>query len=77
MKKILPIIIVILLIVIVWFSWKTVSKKEVVQETPEQVLDKATQSDKTDEIEIKLDGVDVDTNSSADFDSVDGDIKGI
>ena len=51
--------------------------KEVIQETPQQVLDKATQADTTDEIEVKLDSLDTDTNSSADFDGIDAEIKSI
>lgn len=77
MKKIIPTIIVILLILIVWFSWNKMSKKEEMQETPQQALDNATQADTTDEIEVKLDTIDIDTNSSEDFDSMDAEIKSI
>ncbi len=77
MKKIIPVLIVILLIAIVWFSWKSINKKEVMLETPEQVLDKATQADKTDEIEVKLDTLDTESDSSVDFGGVDAEIKGI
>lgn len=76
MKKIIPII-VILLIAIVWFSWKSMNKDETVQETPEQILDNSTQADTTDEIEVKLDTVDVDFNSTEDFQSIDSEINSI
>ena len=77
MKKITPIIIVILLIAIVWFSWNKISKKEAIQTTPEQALDQATQADTTDEIEVKLDTIDVDAGTTDEFNSVDAEIKGI
>ncbi len=77
MKKIVIIVIIILLIAITWFSWNKMNTKEVIQETPQQVLDKATQADTTDEIEVKLDSLDTDTNSSADFDGIDAEIKSI
>lgn len=77
MKKITPIIIVILLILVVWFSWNKLAKKEVVEQTPEQVLDKSTQADTTNEIEVKLDTIDVDASTLEDFNSVDAEIKSI
>lgn len=77
MKKTATIVIIILLIAIVWFSWNNLSKKDFQQETPEQVLDKATQADTTDEIEVKLDTLDIDINSAVDFGAVDAEIKSI
>ncbi len=77
MKKIAIIIVIILLISIAWFSWNTMTKKEVVEETPEQVLDMSTQTDTTDEIEVKIDNLDADLDLSEDFNGVDAEIKAI
>lgn len=77
MKKITPIIIVIILILVVWFTWNKMDKKEVIEETPEQILDKSTQADTTDEIEVKLDNIDVNGSSTEDFGGVDAEIKSI
>jgi uncharacterized protein YxeA len=77
MKIISTIIIIILLITVAWFSWDKMNKEESMVETSEQVLDNATQADTTDEIEIKFDSIDMEGNSSSDFDSVDAEIKSI
>lgn len=77
MKKIISVLIVILLIAIVWFSWNNISKKDVMQTTPEQALDQATQADTTDDIGNKLDTLDIEADSDADFKNVDSEIKSI
>lgn len=76
MKKIATIIVIILLISIAWYSWDSMTKKEII-ETPEQLLDKNTQADTVDEIEVKLDNLDADLNLSEDFNEVDAEIKAI
>lgn len=77
MKKIIPVLIVILLIAIVWFSWNALNKNKVIESTPEQALDQATQADTTDDIGDKLDTLDIEVNSDEDFKNVDSEIKGI
>jgi hypothetical protein len=76
MKKIIPIL-VLLLILIGVFSWKIMSEKEVVEQTPVEVLDNATKADTTDEIEVKLDTIDINASSTVDFETMDADIKSI
>ncbi len=77
MKIISKIIIVIILIVIVWFSWNKLIKKDDVMETSEEVLDKSTQADTTDDINSKLNDINIDVNSSEDFESIDAEINSI
>lgn len=76
MKKIILIVVIVILIAVGWYSWTKMNKVKVL-ESPEQVLDKSTQADTIDEIDVKLKNIDIDTDSSADFDSIDDEIKGI
>jgi len=63
-------IISIIVIVGLVFVFVEKNKNDMIQETPEQVLDRSTQDDTVNTIENDLDNIDINASSSTDFESV-------
>lgn len=77
MKKIIIVIIIIALIVLGWFYFDKLNNQNIENQTPEQVLDQATQADTTDDIDQSINSINTDIDTEVEFKNVDDTINSI